>query len=82
MLPSKRSTDIMSYFDTVHSVLSPVVASKLSGRYETAVDVNGKCNYYVHESLPDSPFLTACSKKSSKENPLGYSEAFVMPLKS
>ncbi|KAL3796372.1 hypothetical protein ACHAW5_001698 [Stephanodiscus triporus] len=32
----------MTFFETVHVCLSPADASKLSGRYETAVDVNGK----------------------------------------
>jgi hypothetical protein len=42
-LQTSTINDNMTSFETVHAVLSPFDASKLSGRYETAVDVKGKC---------------------------------------
>ena len=44
----------MNSFETVHAVLSPFDASKLSGRYESTVDVKGKCQTDArYLNLPD-----------------------------
>ena len=41
-----RKNETMT-FNTVKSIMSPVDASKLSGRYETTVEVKGTCiNYF------------------------------------